>query len=145
MTYRLNLSSRSFLFLLSRRIPLLRGELEHVSRRSYLRSGPIRSAGCGAAGTVAVITTMKPPKASMLLELSTPAHPPARDRRRGRPDDRPKSEEMRRRWWCHGKTLTRSFPPMCMRVQHSQAPGIPHRCTAVAVSTNQPEGTEGTL
>ena len=35
-------------------------------------------------------------------------------------------------WWRQGKALTRSFPPMCVRVQQGQAPGILHRCAAVA-------------
>ena len=37
-----------------------------------------------------------------------------------------------RRGWRQGRALTRSFPPMCVRVQQGQAPGILHRCAAVA-------------
>ena len=39
-----------------------------------------------------------------------------------------------RRGWRQGRALTRSFPPMCVRVQQGQAPGILHRCSAVATS-----------
>jgi hypothetical protein len=45
--------------------------------------------------------------------------------------------------WRQGRALSRSFPTMYLRVQHSQAPGILHRCAAVAVPPRQQVAERG--
>lgn len=54
-------------------------------------------------------------------------------------------EKNRRKWLRQREAIPRSFPTMCMRVQHSQAPGIGTRCAAAGVPPHQQVGRAGTL